>query len=332
MPDFAVPGTRHTLLVAAVFLGVLAAVLLIASLLGEQRGSRSRAVGQRLRQVSGERRDDVAGQGALLIDRDPDSELPEAIRRVLGETLSQHIIRVLVRSGTRVPPVVLLGGTVLASTVVAAACLAAGLSLLALPLGLLALFAPAVVLSARARERSIRFSAQYAEVLDFMARSMRTGHDLLTSMRIVGEEFPEPIGEEFRRAVEEVSFGVQIDEAIGNMAERVTCYDLGYLIACVSIQRETGGSLSGALSNLAKTIRERTMFEGKVRVLSAQGRLSAMVLCALPLMVLGFMYFTNKDYVAVFWTTRTGEQLLTAAILLLIIGSAWVMKTVRVKV
>jgi tight adherence protein B len=311
-----------------VFCFVFTIVLLLGSRAGDPQVARVRALRQRLEGIAGER----PSGPALSLDREAESGIPEAWRRLLGARLTRRVLLLLVRSGTRTPAQRILAG--MAALAVTGALLAWSLDLAALaPMGAVAgALIPLTILRSRAAERMQRFASQFPEALDFMARSMRTGQDLQTAMRIVGEEFPEPSGAEFRRAIDEVGYGVTVDEALANMAERIGCNDLGYLIACVAIQRETGGSLAGAMATLARTVRERFVFEGKVRVLSAQGRLSAIVLCLLPIAVLGFMYVSNRDYVSVFWTTRLGEELLALATLLLFGGSAWVMKTVRVKV
>lgn len=319
---------RHYALIGGVFLTVLTLVLLVGSSSRAERRSRPRAVASRLREIA----DSVRQPESIVLDRDAGPELPEALRRALGASLTRKLSLLLVRSGSKASPLAVLAGMVGLLLAAIALVWLIDQPLLALPAGLLASLLPVVVLEGRARERSRRFSTQYAEALDFLARSMRTGHDLMASMRMVSEEFPDPLGGEFRQAVEEAGFGMPLEESFSAMAERVSCYDIGYLIACIGIQRETGGSLANAIATLAKTIRERLVFDGKVKVLSAQGRLSAIILCLLPLLVLGFMYFSNRDYVAVFWTTDAGRQMMVLAGGLLAAGSFWVMRTVRVKV
>lgn len=319
---------RHYAMLGGVFLTVLTLVLLLGSSAGAERRSRPRAVAARLREIT----DSVRRPESIVLDRDTGPQLPDAVRRVLGATLTQKLALLLVRSGSQASPLLVLVG--IAGLFVAAALMAWLLDMpaLAVPAGLVAGLVPIAVLQGRAVERSRRFSTQYAEALDFLARSMRTGHDLTASMRMVSEEFPDPLGGEFRKAVEESGFGMPLEESFSAMAERVSCYDIGYLIACVAIQRETGGSLANAIATLAKTIRDRFVFDGKVKVLSAQGRLSAIILCLLPLLVLGFMFLSNRKYVSVFWTTDAGKQMFVMAGGLLIAGSIWVMRTVRVKV
>ena len=318
---------RFYALLAGVFLSVLTLVLLLGSRMGGDR-SRPRAVAERLREIA----DSARQPQSILLDHATEPEMPAFLRRLFGVAGSRRFTLLLIRSGTTTPPLRIIGGSALLLMAGAGLAWLAGQPLLALPVGLALGLLPAAVLTRRAADRVRKFGTQYAEVLDFLARSIRTGHDLMASMRMVGEEFPEPIGSEFRKTAEEVGFGVPIEDSLSGMAERVSCADIGYLIACISIQRETGGGLAGALATLSRTIRERLLFDGKVRVLSAQGRLSATILCLLPVLVLGFMYFSNPAYVAVFWTTDAGRQMIVLAGLLLVAGSVWVMRTVQVRV
>lgn len=317
---------RFYALLGGVFLTVLSIVLLVGGGAGQR--SRPRAVAQRLREIA----ESVRQPDAIVIDHETDPELPEALQRLVGASTSRALSLLLIRAGSSKPPVAILVGIAALFAMGASLAWLAGQVLLVVPVGLIAALLPVSMLQRKAQARCKRFGTQYAEVLDFLARSMRTGHDLTASLRMVGDEFPDPIGPEFRKTVEELRFGVPIEDSLARMAERVACDDLGYLIACIAIQRETGGSLANALATLARTIRERHIFDGKVRVLSAQGRLSAIILCLLPLLVLGFMYFSNRAYVSVFWTTDAGKQMAVLAGALLLLGSFWVMRTVKVRV
>jgi tight adherence protein B len=259
-------------------------------------------------------------------------ELPEQVGRLVGHRMSAALAHLHLRADTPDAPLDTLlrcAGLGLVGAVIGTLLLgpAPGV-LVALLLGSL----PLTRLAVMARGRQTRFAQQFGQALEFLARSMRSGLDLPGAMRAACEEFPDPVATEFRRAVDEINYGMPVEPAIERIDQRVNCRDLGYLSACVSIQRETGGGLAQSLNTLARAIRERRIFDGKVRSLSAQGRLSAAILCILPLAVLAVMMATNRSYVGVLLDTSAGNQVLGGALLLTALGVGWVTVLVRVRI
>ena len=141
---------------------------------------------------------------------------------------------------------------------------------------------PVLVMYGRKRDRERAFEVQLPDVLDLMARALRAGHSIPAAIQFGGDESPEPAGPEFRRVFDEINFGMDISTALGNLASRVNCYDLRYLVAAIVIQRDTGGNLGDLFDRLAHLIRERFKLIGQTRSLTAEGRLSGNILTALP--------------------------------------------------
>ena len=205
---------------------------------------------------------------------------------------------------------------------------------LALRIGLALLFSIIpLTLVRRARKRRLaRIEEQLPEAADFIARALRAGHSFTNVLQIVGNELPEPLSADFRIAREEINYGVPMAEALHNMAARIPLTDLRYLIIAVLIQRETGGNLAEILTSISHIIRERLKLVAKVRVLSAEGRMSAWILGLLPFGVAGMLLLTNGDYISILWTDPTGIKLLWGALVMILIGVFWLRKMIRIHI
>ena len=185
----------------------------------------------------------------------------------------------------------------------------------------------------RARGRRLaRIEHQLPDAADFIARALRAGHSFTNVLQIVGNELPEPLSSEFRIAREEINYGVPMSEALHNMAARIPLTDLRYLIIAVLIQRESGGNLAEILGNISTIIRSRLKLLGQVRVLTAEGRMSAWILGLLPLAVMLTLTVLNPDYVSLLWTDPTGIRLLWYAAGMILFGVIWLRKLIRIRV
>lgn len=192
--------------------------------------------------------------------------------------------------------------------------------------------APIFILSQRAQSRTERFETQLPEGLDFLARALRAGHSLTAAIGMVGDELSAPIGPEFKTTFDQISFGVPFGDALNNLAVRVGGKDLNFFVVAIVIQRETGGNLTELLASLARTIRDRMKLKGKVRVLSAEGRFSGVMLGSVPFVLGGILSVLNPDYMDALWTTDTGLKAVGVGITLLIVGFAWMWKLIQIKV
>jgi tight adherence protein B len=190
-----------------------------------------------------------------------------------------------------------------------------------------------LLLVRRARTRRlVRIEEQLPDAADFIARALRAGHSFSNVLQIVGNELPEPLSGEFRIAREEINYGVPLSEALHNMAARIPLTDLRYLVIAILIQRETGGNLAEILSNIGHIIRGRLRLAAQVRVLSAEGRMSAWILGLLPFAVGAMLLLVNPTYVMVLWTDPMGVKLLWTALVMIIIGVIWLKKVIRIRI
>jgi tight adherence protein B len=185
------------------------------------------------------------------------------------------------------------------------------------------------------RERRLRLRKieyQLPEAADFLARAMRAGHSFSNVLQLVGTELSEPLSGEFRMAHEEINYGVPMHEALTNMAARIPLTDLRYLVIAVLIQREAGGNLAEILSNIGQIIRARLKLVAQVRVLSAEGRMSAWVLGLLPFALMLIMSLTSPSYIDLLWTDPSGVRLLWYGAGMLILGALWLRKLIRIRI
>jgi tight adherence protein B len=144
--------------------------------------------------------------------------------------------------------------------------------------------------------RKRKFGQQLPDALDIMVRSLRAGHPINAAMGLVAKEMSDPMGTEFGIAIDEMTYGLEMTEALENLNDRVQVEDFNYVVMSIGIQNETGGNLAGVLASLSHVIRERARMFLKVRSLSSEGRMSALLLCALPFIVGGFIFASTPEY------------------------------------
>jgi tight adherence protein B len=201
------------------------------------------------------------------------------------------------------------------------------------PVGASVLFScPFVWLWYKRAQRLKKFAAQLPEAMELVARALRAGHSLAAGLHVVADEMPDPIAKEFGRAYEEQNLGVSLDEALMHMCDRVPNLDLRFFVTSVNIQRQTGGDLAEILDRIGHVIRERFKILGQVKALTAEGRLSGMVLIAMPIGLFLMMLHMKPDYISLLWTDPMGIKMSIGAIVLMIIGSYAIKKIVDIKV
>lgn len=198
--------------------------------------------------------------------------------------------------------------------------------------GILMFLAPWGWLWNRRRVRLKKFAAQLPDALELVARALRAGHSLGAGMHVVAEEMPAPVSVEFGRVYEEQNLGIALEEAMRNMVERVPNLDLRFFVTSVAIQRQTGGDLAEILDKIGYVVRERYRILGQVKALTAEGRLSGVVLIALPFVLFLVMLHLKPDYVAVLWTERAGIKMSIFALLMQVLGAICIKKIVDIKV
>lgn len=204
--------------------------------------------------------------------------------------------------------------------------------LLRLALACMALGLPWWWLQRMKQRRLVRIEHQLPEAADFIARALRAGHSFTNVLQIVGNELAEPLASEFRIAREEINYGVPMNEALHGLATRIPLTDLRYLIIAVLIQRESGGNLAEILGNISQIIRARLKLVAHVRVLSAEGRMSAWILSLLPVAVLALMTVSSPNYVNMLWSEPAGLRLLGYGVVMIAVGVVWLRKVIRIRV
>ncbi|WP_296225373.1 type II secretion system F family protein [Ralstonia sp. UBA689] len=185
----------------------------------------------------------------------------------------------------------------------------------------------------RLRHKRIKhLEAQLPDAVDMIARALRAGHSFASALGMVGQEIKPPMGPEFRITFEEINYGVAVDEALTNLAMRVPVNDLRYFVIAVLIQRESGGNLAEILDTIGMLVRERLKLYDKIRVLSAEGRLSAWILGLLPFCTAGLILVVNPDFMKVLWHDPIGLKMIGAALLNMVLGVLWMRKIIRIRV
>jgi tight adherence protein B len=182
------------------------------------------------------------------------------------------------------------------------------------------------------RKRLKAFAAQLPDALELVARALRAGHSLAAGMHVVAEEMPMPISIEFGRVYEEQNLGIQLEDAMRSLCDRVPNLDLRFFVTSVAIQRQTGGDLAEILDKIGYVVRERFRILGQVRALTGEGRLSGVVLIALPFVLFFVVLHLNPKYIEMLWTTDEGINLAIGGLVSQIIGALWIRKIVNIKV
>jgi tight adherence protein B len=204
--------------------------------------------------------------------------------------------------------------------------------LLAGVIGIGAALVPTILLRTKLNARADKMREQLPDVLTIMASSLRAGHSFLQALDTVAREIPAPANVEFQRVVAEIRLGRGTDEALEALAVRVGSPDFRWAVLAVNIQREVGGNLAEILDNVSDTLRERATMRRQIKVLTAEGRLSAWVLALLPFAIALYMFAVNPEYISLLFTTQIGLFMLGVAGVLMVLGILWMRKIVDIDV
>jgi tight adherence protein B len=286
-----------------------------------------------------------AGPSRVSMSRLDPSAAPSASALAgAGAAVGAAVEKVLVRRGrlaegaaaleragmaTTLPDFVLMTG--LGTLVAALLGVVIGGVLLALLLAAVVPLGAKLMLKFRAGRRQAAFADQLDDSLQLMAGSLRAGHSLLRAVDSVSQEAAAPTSEEFSRIVNETRVGRDLNEALDEVADRMGSDDFIWVAQAIAIHREVGGNLAEVLDAVGHTIRERNAIRRQVKALSAEGKLSAVVLMALPFGVTGFISITNPAYLSRFTESLVGYGMLGGAAVMLLVGGLWLKKTVAIK-
>jgi tight adherence protein B len=241
--------------------------------------------------------------------------------------------RIFQQADCHIKPSTLFGVSLLLAALVATAGILIKLAFYFIPILALIFFAaPWVWLWNKRRARLKKFASQLSDGLELVARALRAGHSLAAGMHVVAEEMPSPIADEFGRVFEETNLGISVEDALKALCDRVPNLDLRFFVTSVAIQRSTGGDLAEILDKIGYVIRERFRILGQVMALTGEGRLSGVVLIALPFAMFAFMLNVKPDYVKLLWEHPLGQRMSIFAIISQIIGALVIRKIVNIKV
>jgi tight adherence protein B len=312
-----------------VFIVVALGAFAVLSLL-DQRKSQARVLRDRLSatQKPGEAPVDIALLRDEMLSRIPafDTFLRRSERvSVLQKMLSQGEVNV--RAGN------FLIFCVAAAVVFAVIAVLAGGNLLFGWAGLvLGFFIPYAYASHRRAKRFQRFEEKFPEAIDTLARAVRAGHAFTTALELIASEVSEPVAGEFRQLFEEQKFGLPVRDALINLADRIPLVDVKFFVTAVMLQRETGGNLAEILDNLSYVIRERFKILRQVRVHTAQGRLTMVLLMALPPTIVVVMLVLNPGFIQPLFSDPIGHALIVAGITLQTLGYFVIRRIIRIQV
>jgi len=198
--------------------------------------------------------------------------------------------------------------------------------------GLTMAIMPYFYLVFRRGRRFKAFAAQLPDALELIARALRAGHSLAAGFNLVAHEMTAPIGKEFSRVFEEQNLGIPLEDALDSMTDRIPNLDLRFFATAVVLQRQTGGDLAEILDKIGYIVRERFKIWGQVQALTGEGRLSGIVLLALPPALFLAVYRLNPDYVMPLFTDPMGRKMLAGGVIMQLLGAIVIRKIINIKV
>ncbi len=198
----------------------------------------------------------------------------------------------------------------------------------AVVVGIVAIFFPALWLASMRRKRLQKFNSQLGEALVLMANSLRAGFSFLQAMDLISKESPVPLRDEFSMVLREIQLGVPTEKALAGMAERIASADLEMMVTAVLIQRQVGGNLAEVLEKIAGTIKERVRIKGEIKTLTAQGRISGIIIGLLPMVLAAVLIFVNPEYIKVLISDPIGPVLIFFGLLSQLLGALMIKKIV----
>jgi tight adherence protein B len=319
------------LIVVIVFLAVSAAVFAVGSLM-DRRNERARLLRDRLASVQKAAEREPSEELALLRD-EMLSEIPALDKLLRRSERISSLQTVLSQAGLEMRAGNVLILSLVSGVVFAVVTLLVSKTAVFAWVGLLAgALLPYSFASYKRTRRFQKFEELFPEAIDTLARAVRAGHAFTTALELIANEISEPVSSEFRKLFEEQKFGMPVRDALLNMAERVPLVDVKFFVTAVMLQRETGGNLAEILDNLSYMIRERFKIMRQVRVFTAQGRLTMLLLMALPPLIVVVMLMMNPGFIRPLFDDPIGHTLIVAGITLQTIGYFVIRRIIHIQV
>lgn len=320
-----------TTIALSAFLVIVAFAYLVFSFM-EQRSSRADLLRARLAALEAAQARQPSPELTILRD-ELLSEIPALNSLLARSRRVEALNKLLAQAGMKVRP----GKFLLVSAVSCFASgllaqLAGGAGLVVLLAMVLGAFLPFLFVSWRKKRRFRKFEQQFPDAIDLLGRAVRAGHAYSTALEMIGQEAPEPVAGEFRQIFDEQRFGLPVRDALLNFADRMPLMDVKFFVTTVMLQRETGGNLAEILDKLSYIIRERFKILRQVRVFTAQGRLSFVILMLLAPSVAFLSMWSNPEFIKPLYTDPIGRAMLFGAVVLQLTGFFVIRRVIDIKV
>ncbi len=312
------------------FIGIICIVEGLLLITRHKWDPESKSVEKRLQKLI--RENSVQKTGGILKQRTL-SSVP-GLNKLLAKIPVMHKLdRLVIEANSRIPlSVFVLSSCIAALSSYLLLAAATRNELIPVMVAIITAAAPFLYLSLKKRARIARFQRQFPDALDLMARSLKAGHAFSGGLNMVAREFDDPIGPEFLQVVNEINFGASVDQALRNMVERIDVPDLRFFTVSVVVQRESGGNLADILESIASLTRERFKLAGKIKALSAEGRLTAIILTALPFVIILVLSLINPGYLSGMLNDPGGTVFVIAAAIMMGAGIAVIRKMINIRI
>ncbi|MGB2896879.1 MAG: type II secretion system F family protein [Anaerolineales bacterium] len=253
-----------------------------------------------------------------------------------GSDLFDHIARDLARADIKLRPAEYIAAIVLSIFGFAAiGFVMSGSMIFAIAAVIPGALVPRAYIKMQEKSRLKKFDNQLSDMLNLMVNGLRAGFSTLQAMEAVSRELPAPINEEFHRVVQEMQLGISMEEALDHLLRRINSEDLDLVITAINVQREVGGNLAEILDSISFTIRERVRIKGEIAALTAQGRATAWVISAMPIILTALLFLINREYIMQFFNPETrscGIPIISLAGIMIIIGFIATQKIVDIDI
>jgi len=313
------------LVLAAVFLATLAIVVVGYVVVNRQTLATAEIARTRLRP-------EEQAQVRSLLKEERSSDVPFIERLMAGKNWSDVVRTQLLRAGSDLKPGTFLLISAVTGLVVTAVASQLSMFFVALPISLFGWSMPYFWLKWRQKRHLAKFGEQLPDAIEMLVAAMKAGYSFQAATQFIGEEMIDPLGAEFSRFYDEQRLGIDVRSALLNLQNRVDSLDLKMFVTAVIIQRETGGNLSEVLSNLSELIRQRMAIKGHIDTLTAEPKMSAKFLAAIPVIVFLIISAINPDFVQPMLASETGRYAMAAAVVSVITGYIIMMRIADVDI